>query len=79
MKVTIDVEDELLRSVKVYAAGERITLKAAFEQALRQLLAGPAAARGDAPPIPVFDGRGVQRGVDLTNSTALRNIMDAEH
>ena len=77
MKVTIDVEDELLRSVKVYAAGERITLKAAFEQTLRQLLAGPA-ARGDAPPIPVFDGRGVQRGVVLTNSTALRNIMDAE-
>lgn len=78
MKVTIDVEDELLQAVKVYAAGGRMTLKAAFEQALRQLLAGPAAARRDTPPIPVFDGRGVQRGVDLTNSTALRNIMDAE-
>ena len=78
MKVTIDVEDELLRSVKVYAAGERMTLKAAFEQALRQLLAGPTTARGDAPPIPVFNGRGMQRGVDLTSSTALGNIMDEE-
>ncbi|MDE0242683.1 MAG: type II toxin-antitoxin system VapB family antitoxin [bacterium] len=78
MRTTIEVNDELLRAVKVYAAGERMTLKAAFEQALRQFLAGPAAARGDAPPIPVFHGRGVQRGVDLTDSAALRNIMDAE-
>ena len=66
MRTTIEVNDELLRSFKVHAAGERMTLKAAFEQALRQLLAGPAAAGGDAPPIPVFDGRGVQPGVDLT-------------
>ena len=78
MRTTIEVNDELLRAVKVYAAGERMTLKAAFEQALRQFLAGPAAAREDPPPIPVFDGRGVQRGVDLTDSAALRNIMDAE-
>ena len=55
-----------------------MTLKAAFEQALRQLLAGPAATSGDAPSIPVFHGQGVQPGVDLTNSAALRNIVDTE-
>ena len=77
MRTTIDVNDELLRAVKVYAAGERMTLKAAFERALRGLLAGPA-ADAEAPPIPVFGGQGVQPGVDLTDSAALRDIMDAE-
>ena len=78
MRTTVDVNDELLRAVKVYAAGERMTLKAAFERALRGLLAGPAAADADAPPIPVFDGQGVQPGVDLADSAALRDIMDAK-
>ena len=62
-----------------HAARECMTLKAAFEQALRQLLAGPAAAGGGTPPIPVFDGQGVQPDVDLTKGVALRNIMDADH
>ncbi len=74
MRTTIEINDELLRAVKIYAAGQRMTLKATFEQALRQLLADPAGA----PPIPVFGGRGVQPGVDLTDSAALRNVMDAE-
>ncbi len=78
MRTTIDINDELLRAVKVYAAGERMTLKTAFERALRQLLADPAADSAGAPPIPVFHGRGVQPGVDLTDSAALRNVMDAE-
>ena len=78
MRTTIEVNDELLRAVKVYATGERMTLKATFERALRQLLAGPADASANAPPIPVFGGRGVQPGVDLTDSAALRNLMDAE-
>lgn len=78
MRTTIDVNDELLRAIKVYAAGERMTLKAAFERALRGLLAGPAAADADAPPIPVYGGRGVQPGVDLADSATLQEIMDAE-
>ena len=77
MRTTVDVNDELLRAVKVYAANERMTLKAAFERALRGLLADPA-ADADAPPIPVFGGQGVQPDVDLTDSAALRDIMDAE-
>ncbi len=78
MRTTIDVNDELLRAVKVYAAGERMTLKAAFERALRELLAGRDATNADAPPIPVFGGQGAQPGVDLTDNAALRDIMDAE-
>ena len=78
MRTTIDVNDELLRAVKVYAAGERMTLKAAFERALREFLAGPAVSAAKVPPIPVFHGQGTQPGVDLTDSAALRDLMDAE-
>ena len=78
MRTTIDVNEELLRAVKVYAAEERMTLKATIERALREFLAGPAASFASAPPIPVFDGQGVQAGVDLADGAALRDIMDAE-
>ena len=44
----------------------------------REFLAGPRQGNVDAPPIPVFRGRGVQPGVDLTDNAALEAIMDAE-
>lgn len=72
MRTTIDVDDELLRAVKVHAAEQRMTLKAAMEKALREYLAAHA------PPLPVFGGEGVRRNVDLTDNAALRDIMDAE-
>ena len=78
MRTTIDINDELLRAVKAHATAERKTLKAMVEQALRELLAGPRQPASDAPPIPVFRGRGVQPGVDLTDNAALEAIMNAE-
>ena len=79
MRTTLDINDELLRAVRAHATDERKTLKATVEQALREFLAGPARARSDAPPIPVFRGRGgVQPGVDLTDNAALEAIMDAD-
>ena len=77
MRTTIDIDDALLRAVKARAAHERKTLKETFEQALRAFLDDPA-PRAAAPPIPVFRGRGVQPGVDLTDGAALRDLMDAE-
>ena len=78
MRTTIDINDELLRAVKAHAAGEHKTLKATIEEALREFLAGPRREAADAPPIPVFRGRGVRSGVDLTDNAALQGIMDAE-
>lgn len=78
VRTTLDINDELLRAVKAHAAEERTTLKATVERALREFLAGPARPASDAPPIPVFRGRGVQPGVDLTDNAALEAIMDAE-
>ena len=78
MRTTIDINDELLRAVKAHAAGERKTLKATFEQALREFLASPSPVVADAPPVPTYRGRGVQPGVDLTDNAALEAIMDAK-
>ena len=71
MRTTVDIDDALLRAVKARAVRERKTLKETFEQALRAFLANPAP-----PPIPTFRGRGVQPGVDLTDSAALRDFLD---
>ncbi|MYE01974.1 MAG: DUF2191 domain-containing protein [Alphaproteobacteria bacterium] len=76
MRITVDVDDELLEAVRDYAVEKRMTLKAAVERALRELLASPAGA--DAPPIPVFRGEGVQPGVDLVDSQGLAAVLDAE-
>ena len=78
MRTTIDINDELLRAVKAHAAAERRTLKAMVEQALREMLAGPRQIASETPPIPVFRGKGVQPGVDLTDNAALEAIMNAE-
>ena len=78
MRTTIDINDELLRAVKAHAAGKRKSLKATIEEALREFLAGPRPRVDDAPPIPVFKGRGVQPGIDLTDNAALEAIMNAE-
>lgn len=78
MRITIDVDDELLGAVRAYAAEERLTLKAAVELALREFLTSPVNARANAPPIPVFRGEGVQPGVDLADSEGLAAVMDAE-
>lgn len=78
MRTTIDVNDALLKAVKMRAANERRTLKDTFEQALRVYLADPSGAKSEAPPIPTYRGSGVQPGVDLTDNAALRALMAAE-
>ena len=79
MRTTIDINDELLRAVKVHAVTVHQTLKATVEQALRAFLktqGGVAAKRP--PPVPIFRGQGVQPGVDLTDNAALEELMRAK-
>ena len=75
MRTTIDIDDALLKAVKVRAAKEHRTLKDTFEQALRAYMAGSSGATTDASPIPTYRGRGLQPGVDLTDNAALQAIM----
>lgn len=77
MRTTIDINGALLRAAKAHAARDRKTLKAVVEQALREFLSKSTRSRGDAPPIPIFRGAGVQPGVDLTDNAALEDLMNA--
>ena len=52
--------------------------KATIERALRAFLDDPGRGAGLDPPIPVFRGKGVRPGVDLTDNAALEALMDAE-
>ena len=78
MRTTVDINDALLQAAKSQAARDRRSLKAVIEQALREFLSQGGRAGAPGPPIPVFRGQGVQPGVDLTDSAALEDLMNAE-
>lgn len=77
MRTTIRLDERLLRQAKELAARERRTLTAVIDDALRQLLARAAAARGPRSPVQLvtFRGAGVRAGVDLDDSAALGDLM----
>jgi hypothetical protein len=78
MRTTLDINDPLLAEAKSVAAQRGLSLKALVEEALRERLH----ARGDgsrlAEPLPTYSGSGLQGGVDLTDSAALLEVMDAD-
>ncbi len=78
MRTTLDINDRLLKEAKGYAASRGQSLKALVEDALRQRLHARAGKRPLASVIPTFSGKGLQPGVDLTDSAALLELMDAE-
>ena len=78
MRTTLDLDDELLRAVKVHAVIVRQTLKVTVEQALRAFLEAQGGVAAKCPqPVPIFRGQGVQPGVDLTDNAALEELMRA--
>jgi len=76
-RATVRPGEDLLSEVKRLAAEERTALTALIEQALREMLARrrEPLSRPRAS-LPSFIGRGLQPGVDLDNSAALRDSMD---
>lgn len=77
MRTTLDINDELLKAAKAHAARHGQSFKALVESALREVLHRPRS--GDAaPPIPTFDGKGLQSGVDLTDNAVLEDLMRAD-
>lgn len=78
-RTTVNLDDDLLKDVKQYAAEEEMTFTAVVHQALRGLLARRGRlARQERVPLPSFRGRGLQPGVDLDDSAALLELMDRE-
>ena len=78
MRTTLDINDPLLAEAKSVAAQRGLSLKALVEDALRERLRGLGDSRRVAEPLPTYSGAGLQPGVDLTDSAALIEVMDAE-
>jgi hypothetical protein len=78
MRTTVRLDEELLQEVRQLAAREGMTLTAVIERALRELLLRQR--QGQERPrvrLPTFKGRGLQPGVDLDDTSALLDLMDA--
>lgn len=79
MRTTLMLPDDLYRAVKRAASDDNRTVTSFVEEALRAALARyqePSAEKQRYRVEPV-GGKGVQPGVDLTDSASLADLMDA--
>ena len=76
MRTTIRLPDDLLAAAKRAAADSNRSLTRVIEDALRAALAPRDAPPRERTPFPTVSGGGLQPGVDLNNSEALRDLMD---
>jgi len=78
MRTTIDLPDDLLAKAKRFAAESKRPLRAVIEDALRQALGRRRISTRAAPvKLTTFGTSGPQPGVDLDDSAALLDLMDA--
>jgi hypothetical protein len=78
MRTTIRLDEALLRRAKAEAAASGRTLNDFIADAVRTALA-PRAAAAKPRKLPVFKGGTLLPGVDLDDSAALLDLMDAHH
>ena len=78
MRTTIRIDDQLLAEIKQLAAQTGQTLTAIVEEALRQMLARRQQLTAR-PPVKLVtvSGNGLRPGVDLDDSAALLELMEA--
>jgi hypothetical protein len=77
MRTTVRLDEDSLSRVKQLAAEERTTLTAVLEQALREMLARRKQRHGGVRvALPTFKGEGLQPGVDLDDTSSLRELME---
>jgi len=78
MRTTIDLPDDLLANIKRLAAESKRPLRAIIEDALREVLGRRKSSRRSAPTkLTTYGKSGLQSGVDLDDSAALLDLMDA--
>jgi hypothetical protein len=78
VRTTIDLDARLLREAKAHAAKRGTTLSIVVSDALREAFARTRAAKQPLPPLPVFDGDGLQPGVSLEDGGGLWDLHDEE-
>lgn len=79
MRTTVRLDERLLREAKSVAARERRTLTAVIDEALRQFLARRSPGGAKRPPfsLTTFGEGGLRPGVDLDDTAALIDLMEA--
>jgi hypothetical protein len=78
MRTTIRLDERLLKEAKLQAARRGTTLTAIIEDALRESLARQNDAQQRKPVrLVTFGGEGLLPGVDLDDSAALLDLMEA--
>lgn len=78
MRTTVRLDDELLAEAKQLAARTRRSLNSVVEDALREMLARRRQRERRRPvSLTTVGGNGLRPGVDLDDTTALYDLMDA--
>ncbi len=78
MRTTIRIDDELYRRVKARAAVEGRSVGELITDAVRIAMADPGPGESELPPLPTYGGSGTLPGVDLSDTAALREVMDED-
>jgi hypothetical protein len=79
MKITLDINDQLLASAKALAARQRTTLAQLIEEGLQMRLLARAVPRRGKPFLPVFKGRGgLVAGVDPLSNKSLLGALGGD-
>ena len=76
MRTTVRLPDELMRAAKRRAQQTGRSLTQLLEDCLRAELRQPVGARRVAEPLPTYGGKGLHPGVDLSDSSALEDLMN---
>jgi len=75
MRTTVRLPDALMRAAKRHARQTGRTLTQLLEDCLRGELQRGARPTRVAEPLPTYRGEGLKPGVDLTDASALEDIM----
>lgn len=76
MRTIINLDDDLHRRAKAYAARLGTSLTALVEEALRLRLARPASRQQRRVSLPTFKGDGLQAGVTLDDMDTVYDRLD---
>jgi hypothetical protein len=79
MRTTLDLDNQLYKQAKLFAAEHQLTLTSVMEDGLRALFQQKQALSTPKPfKLIVFKGGGPAPGVDLSDNSALADLMDVE-
>ena len=76
-RTTVRIEEHVLADAKILAAKTGRTLTRLIEDVLRETIGRRSVARTRQPiRLPTVNGRGLQPGVDLDDTSALLDLME---